>query len=142
MIRNERGFTIVEVLVAVVIITVGLVAVAAGMHFATGGVATGQQQTVATFLAEQRLEDVKALATTNAGARGWARVTSASFPAAEGYGTIASHASYRRTTAITTPAGFPTQKVITVSVSWRPVAPARENAERSVTLSTLLASRD
>lgn len=142
MIANERGMTIVEILVAAVIITVGLVAVATGMQIATAGVATGQQHTTATFLAEQRLEDMKAFAVSNAPGQGWANVTTASFPAAEAYGTIPTYATYRRTTTIVTPAGFPTQKVVTVSVLWMPVAVAGQNAERSVTVSALLTSRD
>jgi prepilin-type N-terminal cleavage/methylation domain-containing protein len=62
---NERGFTLVEVLVATFIIVVGLVALASGFQFATSGVATGRGETVASFLAEQRLEQLKAIAMTN-----------------------------------------------------------------------------
>ena len=52
---NERGFTLAEVLVATFIIVVGLVALASGFQFATSGVATGRGETVASFMAEQRL---------------------------------------------------------------------------------------
>ena len=62
---NERGFTLAEVLVATFIIVVGLVALASGFQFATSGVATGRGETVASFLAEQRLEQLKAIAMTN-----------------------------------------------------------------------------
>ena len=62
---NERGFTLVEVLVATFIIVVGLVALASGFQFATSGVATGRGETVASFLAEQRLEQLKSVAMTN-----------------------------------------------------------------------------
>ena len=62
---NERGFTLAEVLVATFIIVVGLVALASGFQFATNGVATGRGETVASFLAEQRLEQLKALAMSN-----------------------------------------------------------------------------
>ena len=62
---NERGFTLAEVLVATFIIVVGLVALASGFQFATSGVATGRGETVASFLAEQRLEQLKAIAMSN-----------------------------------------------------------------------------
>jgi Tfp pilus assembly protein PilV len=63
--KDERGFTLPEVLTAAVILMVGLVAVAAGFQYATAGVATGRGETVATFLAEQRIEQLKAVALTN-----------------------------------------------------------------------------
>jgi prepilin-type N-terminal cleavage/methylation domain-containing protein len=62
---GQRGFTLVEVLVATVVIMVGLVAVASGFQYATSGVATGRGETVATFLAEQRIEQLKTVAMTN-----------------------------------------------------------------------------
>ena len=62
---GQRGFTLAEVLVAVVIIMVGLVAVASGFQYATSGVATGRGETIATFLAEQRVEQLKTVAMTN-----------------------------------------------------------------------------
>ena len=63
--RDERGFTLAEVLLATAIILVGLVAVATGFQFATSGVATGRGETVAVFLAEQRLEQLKTTAMTD-----------------------------------------------------------------------------
>jgi prepilin-type N-terminal cleavage/methylation domain-containing protein len=62
---GQHGFTLVEVLVAVLIIMVGLVAVASGFQYATSGVATGRGETIATFLAEQRVEQLKTVAMTN-----------------------------------------------------------------------------
>lgn len=62
---NERGFTLAEILVATVIIVTGLVAVATGFQFATAGIATGRGETAAIFLAEQRVEQLKAVAIAN-----------------------------------------------------------------------------
>lgn len=139
MIINDRGMTLVEVLIAVAIIVTGLVGVMTGMQLATGGVATGQQQTTAAFLAEQRMEDVRAFALSTNAAQSWANLTAASFPA-EGYGTIANYGTYRRTTTITTPTA--TTKLVVVSVFWVPVGvSASVNAERSVIVRTVLASR-
>lgn len=140
MIRCERGMTIVEILVAVFIITIGLVAVATGMQLATAGVATGQQQTTAAFLAEERLEDIKAFALGSATVnQGWANLTAANF-GNEAYGTIANYSRYRRTTTITNSTA--TTKRIDVSVFWIPVGVASSNSERSVTFSVVLTSRE
>jgi len=65
MIRGARGFTLAEVLVATAILTIGLVAIATGFQFATSGVATGRGETTAVFLAEQRIERLKAQAMSN-----------------------------------------------------------------------------
>jgi prepilin-type N-terminal cleavage/methylation domain-containing protein len=139
MMANERGMTLVEILIAVAIIVTGLVGVMTGMQVATGGVATGQQQTTATFLAEQRMEDIRAFALSTTAAQGWSNVTSANF-ADEAYGTLPSYTTYRRTTTITNPTA--TTKVVVVSVFWRPVAVSgTANAERSVIVRTVLATR-
>ena len=135
---NERGMTLVEVLVAVAVITVGLTAVATGMQLATGSIATGQQETTAVFLAEQRLEDIKAFALSPAAAQGFANVTSANFPV-ENYSSIANYGGYRRAVTITNPSA--TMKRVTVDVFYVPVAVASANAERQVTVSTVLRSR-
>lgn len=138
--RSERGMTIVEILVAVFIITIGLVAVATGMQLATAGVAAGQQQTTAAFLAEERLEDIKAFALGSASVnQGWTNVTAANF-GNEAYGTIANYSRYRRTTVITD--STVTTKRIDVSVFWVPVGVASSNSERSVTFSVVLTSRE
>src|SRR5512134_674581 len=100
MINNERGMTLVEVLVAVTVLTIGLTAIATGMQLGTSGIGLGQQETTATFLAEQRLEDVKAFALSTLAAQGFANVTTANFPA-EAYGAIAGgYPGYRRTTTV------------------------------------------
>jgi len=136
---NQRGMTIVEVLVAVFIITIGLVAIATGMQIATSGVATGQQQTTAAFLAEQRLEVIKAFALSTGSGQGWANVSSTAFPA-EAYNSITSYPTYRRSTTITSPTA--TTKRITVDVFWFPVGvSSTTNAERSVTVSVVLTPR-
>src|SRR5204863_7686442 len=61
-IRSQRGCTLAEVLVATLVLSIGLVAVATGFQYATSGVATGKGETTATFLAEQKVEQLKATA--------------------------------------------------------------------------------
>ena len=59
---DERGFTLAEILVACAIVGVGLTAVASGLTGAARAVATARAETVAVFLAEARLEELRAAA--------------------------------------------------------------------------------
>jgi len=60
--RHDRGFTLIEVLVATFITTTGLIAVAMGLQYAVTGIETGRGETTATFLAEQKVEQLRAIA--------------------------------------------------------------------------------
>ncbi len=56
---DERGLTLAEILVAVFVVGVGLVGLLFVIPVATYGVQEGSQLSTATFLAEQRLEQVR-----------------------------------------------------------------------------------
>ena len=56
---DRRGITLVEVIVAVGVITVGLSALLAAVPFASYGTREGYQLSTATFLANERLEQVR-----------------------------------------------------------------------------------
>jgi prepilin-type N-terminal cleavage/methylation domain-containing protein len=58
---DQRGFTVAEVLIAAVIITVAFVALATIVPISTYGVQEGNQVTTASFLADQKLEQIKNL---------------------------------------------------------------------------------
>jgi type II secretory pathway pseudopilin PulG len=62
--RFERGITLAEILIALTIITVGLVGLATVVPISSYGLQEGNQLSTATFLAEQRLEQLKAAAWT------------------------------------------------------------------------------
>src|SRR5712692_5410336 len=57
--RNQHGMTLAEILVALAIIGIGLVALAAAIPLAGYGIQEGSQLSTATFLANQRLEQVR-----------------------------------------------------------------------------------
>ncbi|MDI6709699.1 MAG: type II secretion system protein [Thermoanaerobacterales bacterium] len=59
--RDRRGFTLIEVMLALVIIGVALIPVLNLFQTATGNVVTAQRETRATFLAQARLDEVKGL---------------------------------------------------------------------------------
>src|SRR2546421_8481812 len=67
MIRGDQGFTLAEVLVATAFIAITAGAIGVGFMQGTGSVETGRQQTTAVYLAEQRLEQLKAWSLNSTG---------------------------------------------------------------------------
>ncbi|MDQ1415883.1 MAG: hypothetical protein QOF81_1496 [Acidimicrobiaceae bacterium] len=59
--QPQEGFTLVEVLVALVIITTGLLVLASTMYSAFGSIGFSRQRDTATQLANQAMEQIKAL---------------------------------------------------------------------------------
>jgi prepilin-type N-terminal cleavage/methylation domain-containing protein len=146
--REEGGFSLAEILVALSVMSVGLLGVAVAFGFGVDGVEAGRQQSTAVFLAEQRLEQAKELA---ARAPNLQDLVIANLPSTEAYGTIAgAPPRYRRTTTITSwdstswgalSAGT-TGKKVDVVVLYQPVTGRGVLAtERSVTLSGFFATR-
>lgn len=124
------GFTLVEVLVALAIITIGLTAVAAGFQYALDAVEAARRHTTALFLAEQRLEQVKAMALVD-----FDGVTTAKFPDED---SVVDHPQYRRRVEITpSPAGLAHAMHVQVTVAYLHVAAG----PRMVTLATVLSRR-
>lgn len=59
ILRDSAGLTVVEVLIAVGVITVGLVALIAAMPLGISLIGESNRKTTATFLAQQRMEQMK-----------------------------------------------------------------------------------
>jgi len=144
---REAGFTLVEIVVACAVIGIGLVAASYGFTVGIQGVETGRQQSTAVFLAEQRMDLVKAAA-LRATEPPLGYVTAANFPD-EAYGTIAGAAKFRRTVTLTPytgpagglPAGLQGIRV-DVNVFYQQItAFGVPTTERSVRLSTFLTTR-
>jgi len=138
--RDERGFTLAEVLIATFILAIGLVGVATGFQYATSGVETGKGETTAAFLTEQRLEQLKATALVD-----WTNASIAAGTTTEAYGSIANASAYRRVTTITdNPGGTCTAncKLVQVTVFYKPVTGRGQlDQERRVDVLTMLVSR-
>jgi prepilin-type N-terminal cleavage/methylation domain-containing protein len=151
--RGARGFTLAEVLVATAILTIGLVAIATGFQYATSGVATGRGETTSVFLAEQRIEQLKALAMTNFTSATLNAGTTTEYCQPTGttncQGTPTT-GSYTRVTTITDvvagtgcPATPLSCKQVRVQVSYRPVTSSGDlSMQRSVDVFTVLAPRN
>ncbi len=59
LVLNQRGMTVAEILIAIVVIGVGLVALSSAIPLAAYGIQEGNQLSTATFLANQGLEMVR-----------------------------------------------------------------------------------
>jgi len=145
---GQQGFTLAEIIMACAVIGVGLVTASYAFTVGIQNVETGRQQSTAVFLAEQRMEQVKAAA-AKASEPPLAYLTSGNFPA-EAYGGITGSGSekFRRTVTLTTftagALGTPSGGVrVDVDVFYRQITAkgVLTSTERSVRLSHFFGSR-
>jgi hypothetical protein len=143
--------------VATALLTIGLVAIATGFQYAASGLATGGGETAAVFLAEQRMEQLRARALTDftEAVLGAGTTTEHCLSGALAGGSSNCQSapvagpSYTRITTITdvsVGAGCPPTplscKEIHVRVTYRPVTGAGElNQTRTVDVVTVLGPR-
>jgi prepilin-type N-terminal cleavage/methylation domain-containing protein len=59
LVVDQRGVTITEIMIAIAIMSVGLAALFSAIPIAAYGIQEGNQLSIATFLANQRLEQVR-----------------------------------------------------------------------------------
>jgi prepilin-type N-terminal cleavage/methylation domain-containing protein len=59
LLAEEHGLTLAEVLAALTVLSIGIVAMISLLPLAGSGVHEGAQRTIATFLAAQRLEQIR-----------------------------------------------------------------------------------
>ena len=106
--QETNGFTLIEILIATVIITI----VSLGATTLTVGIMHGnsfsKRLTTATTLVQDSLEDVKR--------RGYANVGTA--PGIQNYGTIANFSGYKRVVTVTNDTPAAKMKTVNVIVYW------------------------
>ena len=141
-VKGQAGFTLIEVLITIVFVSIGIVAVLSSLSIGVSGVDRGRRTTTALFLSEQRMEEIKAFALSKNPLQGWVNVVPASF-AEEAYGTIAGYPDYRRAVTITTNPGgaAPLTKQVEVWVFYRPISPGVNGGENSMHTATLVVAR-
>jgi prepilin-type N-terminal cleavage/methylation domain-containing protein len=147
ILEAEDGFTLAEVLTAMAVLVVGLVAVALASHYALTGIETGRGETTAAFLAERALEELKAVALVDWGSAALAPATRIEYclPAGDACTPAATPGSYRRATTISDAQNGPCAarcKIVRVTVFYRPVAGTGQlDQERQVEVVTVFAPR-
>jgi len=124
--RSQDGFTLIEVLVTLLILSVGLLGIA-GL---TAGIIRGdffsKNITSATVIAQTQLEAVQN--------KGYINANTTNFPSSAASVSMGG-VNFSRTTTITDNSPATNMKTISVTVTWNEA----DNAARSVSLQTILA---
>jgi len=145
--RRQGGFGLVEILAAMAIVGIGLVAAATAIQYALSGIESGRGETLATFLIEQKLEELKAIALMD-----WSHAalmpratTEFCQPTGTRCGETPATGLFRRATVIAdSNAGTcgPRCKVVRVSVFYSPMSILGHlDRERRLEVATLFVSR-
>jgi type IV pilus modification protein PilV len=160
-ISSQRGMTLAEVLVALPIITIGLLALLSAIPLATYATQDGSQTSTATFLANQRLEQVRNAQWSAIPAVDALGVSASSTAAPQSGGTTtfadespmaAPYAAYTRQVRITdcgTGGGCTGiinsgMRLVTVTVTYKPLSATGQTAgpsSRAVPVSMVIAQR-
>ena len=107
--KDNRGFTLVEVLITTILLSVAFLGMSSMTMGSIRGLAFSDNLTRATTLAKQRIEHIEHA--------DYATVISANYPL-EDYGTIAGYEPFQRVVQITN-GPEANMKTVTVTVSWR-----------------------
>ena len=117
---SEKGFTLIEVLIATLVLAIGLLSLATLAGTVIRGNSFSNKMTAATTLAQEKLEDIQR--------QGYASASSAT----ENYSSITGYEAYKRVTTVAADTPAAGMKTVTVTVSWDADA-------HSVVLKTILA---
>lgn len=161
LVSDHRGMTLAEVLVALPIIVIGLLALLAAIPLSTFATQDGKQTSTATFLANQRLEQVRNAQWSAIPAVDQLGISASAGAAPQTGGTItfadespvtAPYAAFQRRVRITDCgagggcAGVTSSamRLVTVTVTYAPLSPTGKDAisaSRSVVVTMLIAQR-
>jgi prepilin-type N-terminal cleavage/methylation domain-containing protein len=145
--RGDDGFTLAEVLTAMSIIAIALLAMTAALHYGLSGIEIGRGESVAAFLVEDKLEELKAVALVD-----WAdgllepgTTTEYCQPSTGACSPTPAPTAFRRTTTVAAGGGATCTaqcKFVMVSVFYRPVtALGQLDEERRVDVGAIFVAR-
>ena len=123
--KNSRGFTLTEVLIAVVVLSVGLLGMFAMTITTIRSISFSNKHTTAATLAQDKMEDIRN--------KSYANVTAANYPV-DDYSNIPDYPQFKRTVTINPDNPVPGTKTVTVTVSWK----KSNTSSGDVTLSTII----
>jgi prepilin-type N-terminal cleavage/methylation domain-containing protein len=144
---GHSGFTLAEVMVAMAIVAVGLVATSAALQYGLSGIETGRGESAAVFLVEQKLEELKGIALVAWSDTALQPGTTTEYCHTSGGDCSATMTagSLRRTTTVTQGTGgvcTAACKMVSVSVLYRPLtALGQLDQERRVDIRAMFVSR-
>ena len=121
---NNGGFTLMEVLVAMLILTVGLLGMAALITGIISSNKLSNRISTATVLAQDKMEEVRRV--------GYSGMPASNTTTTENYNTITNYSLYKRVTFTEVANPDAGMKKITVTVYW-------DSDDHSVVLNTILA---
>jgi prepilin-type N-terminal cleavage/methylation domain-containing protein len=104
--RHAKGFTLVEIMVAITLLSIGLLGMAGLTVGIMRGNALSSEVTTATALAQAKMEDIKRV--------GYSGATNS----AEDYNGIAGYPLFKRDTVIDVDTPELGMKTVTITVSW------------------------
>ena len=122
--HTHKGLTLLEILITMLILSVGLLGIAGLTTGVMRGNAFSSKVTTATTVAEQKMEEMRRI--------GYSGVPMADTTITEDYHTMTDYPSYKRMTSIKMMNPADGMKVITVAVFW-------DSDRHSVSLKTVLA---
>jgi Tfp pilus assembly protein PilV len=136
--QAQRGTTLIEALVAMLVLAFGIVAVMRAQTHLRLHADVGRQRAEAVRLAQEDLESVRAfaVAAASAGARSWADIASAA-SSVDGSSGMALDTTYRMARAVAADAAGSATHA-TVTVAWSD----RTGAEQRVVLDAIVAGQD
>ena len=128
----QRGFTLIEALIAFLITSVGLFALFATQAMLARNADVAKQRTEATRLAQEQLEALRAYTTLNttAGQVAWADLASAS-------DSVTTNANFTRSWTLSDAATSPMRRVA-INVTW----PDRGGQTQTITLTSVISKTD
>jgi prepilin-type N-terminal cleavage/methylation domain-containing protein len=144
---RDDGFTLAEVLAAMAIISIALLATTAALQYGLSGIEIGRGESVAVLLVEHKLEELRALALVDwaDGALEAGTITEYCQASTGSCSPTPTPAGFRRTTTVAAGSGGSCAaqcKLVTVSVFYRPVTTLGQlDDERRVDVAAMFVSR-
>lgn len=109
--KNVKGFTMLEVAMAILILTIGLLGVSGLIVSVINTNKTSVEMSKATTLAQSQMEDIRR--------QGYLVVGESGTSVTEDYGTISGFPSFQRVTSVSAASETPGVKIVTVTVLWK-----------------------